>query len=80
MLLPEAPPPVERAASDDTMVADAAPPPGTILVVDDEPTVCALLTRVLERRQYPTEAVTSPEAAIQKAEALGENLGMVIST
>jgi len=79
VLLPEAPPPVERAASDDTMVADAAPPPGTILVVDDDPTVCALLTRVLERRQYPTEAVTSPEAAIQKAAALGQNLGLVIS-
>jgi len=79
VLLPEAAAPAEKPAAATVAASDVEPPPGTILVVDDEPTVCALLKRVLERRRYTIETVTTPEAAVQKASTLGTNLGMVIS-
>lgn len=60
------------------LVADVVTP-GLILIVDDNPAVCGVMRRIVERVGWPVEAVTSPKAAIDRAQAMGDRLGLLVT-
>lgn len=64
------------------IAAGLVPPPsvpGTVLIVDDDPAVCGLMKRLAVRLGWTVEAVTSPKAAIDRAQALGTGLGLIVT-
>jgi CheY-like chemotaxis protein len=57
----------------------ATPGAGTVLVVDDDRTIGILVRRTLERHGYTVETVTSPMAALQRADALGDAMSLIVT-
>ncbi len=70
-----------EAAPERIVRAEAAMPRGgreTILVAEDDPTVRALITRVLESQGYTVLAAADGEEALQRFEAAADRIEMVI--
>lgn len=77
--LPRADAPAAQAAAPVNGAVSHPAARGTVLVVDDDRTISMLVRRTLERHHYIVESESSPAAALQRAEALGDDLALVIT-